>query len=175
VTARVRTPSPPKPVIPEVTPQPAPDPVAVDKPVASPAPARRIVGLSFESTVSGGPGPAFAVGNTRMGRTADTAVAADSVQPAAPTFTPAVRRNVLSPDYPPALRTRGIQGEVGLSVEIDAEGAVQGVEIVAPSEFDDFNRAAVAAARKTTYEPARVNGVPVSNVIRFTVRFRLHE
>jgi TonB family protein len=41
--------------------------------VASPEPPRRIVGISFESTVKDGSGPRLAVGTTRMGQTDGTA------------------------------------------------------------------------------------------------------
>ena len=66
---------PPKPtepkkrkIIKKVDPAPAP----VD-PVAPPPPKRRIIGTSFESTVSGGKGPSVVVGTSRMGQTETTA------------------------------------------------------------------------------------------------------
>ena len=81
---------PPKEPEPEVKPErvvpirQAPQPKVESQPKETPkAQPARVVGLSFESTVGEGTGegegPAFAVGNTRMGETAKTAAPAKDV------------------------------------------------------------------------------------------------
>ena len=98
----VRMVEPPPPEVTEPEPPPAPepqpepeetelppDPVNAVETVPEPIEAnpvepenlpRRIVGLSLESTVVGGSGPSFAVGNTRMGKTADKAEDPEQVE-----------------------------------------------------------------------------------------------
>jgi TonB family protein len=160
---------------PEAKAEPPPDPVS-EPPPSEPAPtkpARRIVGIDMGSTVVGGNGPAFAVGNTRMGETAKVAEDPNAVGRAGAQFTPPRRTHEEPPEYPASLKAQNVEGEVGLRVEIDAHGKVTGVSVARPSPQDEFNRAAVASAWKGTYEPAVSNGAAVANAIQFTVRFRL--
>ena len=156
---------------------PPPDPIDLQPP-PTPAPPkeppRRIVGISMESSTTGG-GPAFAVGNTRMGETSQVARDPSEVERLAPEMTPPKRTRAPNPEYPAALRAQGIEGDVGLEVEIDAGGRVAKVTITAPSPHDELNRSAKDAAERSTYEPARVNGVAVARAIDFIVRFRLHQ
>ena len=166
-------------------PEPPPDPIGPKpQPEDAPPPTRRIIGLSLESTVVGGGGPAFAVGSSRMGSTDKVAHDRQAVAPppnrvasriptAAVAFTPPVRRASVRPVYPPGLHAQGIEGEVVLSVTVDANGAVTRVEVVRPAPEPEMNNAAVAAARTERYEPACRDGVPVEHIITFTVRFRL--
>jgi periplasmic protein TonB len=179
---------PPAPMPPQKVPETAiqqpddsvtpPDPVDKNTPPPEKTPAqpvRRVIGLSMESTVMGGDGPAFAVGNTRMGQTADVAEAPDEIGTLPPEVTPPVRRDVDKPEYPPSLRAQGIEGEVKLEVAIDETGHVTRVSVIEPSSHDAFNKAAVLAAEKNTYESAKLNGVATTYIIRFTIRFRLRE
>jgi len=169
-------------LVPPIAPPPEvaapPDPTNIDAPsppVLSPTRARRVVGLSLESTVVGGQGTAFAVGNTRMGSTPIVSEAPETIEELTPEFTPPVRRTAEKPDYPAALRAAGIEGDVGLEIEIDATGQVTRVTAVRPSAHEAFNEAALAAAQRSQYQPAKVNGVPVAHTLRFTVRFRIRE
>lgn len=199
ITVLIHEAPPPPPVVPEpppppvkqpppklvqaVTPPPEPpllpDPIDLqppppDAPPPPPPPVRRVVGLSLESTVVGGAGPAVAVGNTRMGETAR--IAADpSVEPLRQEFTPARRLTDEKPEYPQELRARSVEGDVGLQVELDAQGLITEVTVVASSGFPAFDASAVASARRATYEAAKLNGVAVAQVLRFTVRFRLRQ
>ena len=155
-----------------------PDPINVEDPtrMESPKePARRVVGIDMESTTVAGAGPAFGVGNTRMGQTAEVAKDPTLVEPLAATFSPPKRLYAPPPEYPSVLRAEGIEGDVGLRVVIDASGRVDRVAVTEPSEHEEFNRAAVAAANASTYEAARSNGVAITRAIEFTVRFRLRE
>jgi protein TonB len=138
-----------------------------------PEPPRRVVGLSLESTTTAGSGPAYATGNTRMGQTDATAVDPSEVHPAPSSLMPPRRSEETEPEYPPELRAAGVEGDVGLEAQIDAEGQVIEVTVVRPAERPAFDRAAVDAAKRSHYEPAQLNGVAVPYIIRFTVRFRL--
>jgi TonB family protein len=158
----------------ETKPSPPPDPI---DPVPPPVPAppkeapRRLVGVSLESTTTGA-GDAFATGNTRMGQTLLVAQDPGEIEQPQHTFTPPRRTKVYVPPYPASLRGKRIHGEVGLKVEIDEAGAVAHVSITRPSDHDEFNTLAVDAARRCTYEPARVDGVAVVRSIDITVQFQ---
>ncbi len=183
--APVETPAPPAPRR-QLAP---PDPIDVAEPAPAPAPKtperRRIVGLSFESTVSSGAGPRFATGNTRMGSTARTAEepgaapelspnrAATRLPAAGGTFTKPTRIAPLEPEYPELLRARGIEADVVVFVSISASGAVERARVVKGSGHDEFDAAALAAARAQRFNPATRDGVAVPYSLKYTYRFRL--
>ncbi len=194
-------PEPPKPDRPRKRrAPPPPDPIdAKDAPPPNPdaPPVRRTVGLNLESTVTGGSGPAFATGNTRMGateRTAKDPKAIDRRREAPPKTPPppspnqvaqsipgskAVlvkpkRKRRVEPAYPPLLRDRGIEGVVVVRVHLDARGSVTKVDIVAAAEHAAFNDAARAAALREQFNPATKNGTPIPFSVSFSYRFRLN-
>lgn len=161
-----------------------------------PAPPR--VGLSLESTVGEGDGPAFAVGDTRLGSTAETAPDPNAKPPEKkpePDEKPQPRQrnrrsqNIptkggdvlvkpkrsqrVEPDYPPQLRAQGIEANVVVQVQIDASGAVTKVDIIAPAPQAAFNDAARAAAMKEQFQPATRGGKPIPFTLSFTYRFRI--
>jgi periplasmic protein TonB len=161
-----------KPVEAKVGPPPDPIDVPPAPTVEPPKEPRRIVGISLESTTTGGAGDAFATGNTRMGQTSVVADDPDKIGKLSHTSTPPRRTRVYVPAYPPSLRGKGIRGEVGLQVEIDATGNVTRVNVTRPSAYDEFNTLAANAARRCTYEPAKIDGVPVVRSIDITVQFQ---
>lgn len=190
--APVRKPAPP--------PRPKPSPAVAAVPRALPEapkaaapvqePPRPVVGLSLESTVEGGDGPAFAVGNTRLGETASVAEEPAAVPPPPPPpapanrratrapqagvrFTPPARSHAVAPDYPPALKAQGIEGDVVLRVDLDERGAVLAVAVLKGSGHPELDEAARRAAASEQYAPARRDGAAVPDVLTFTVRFRL--
>jgi periplasmic protein TonB len=165
--------------------QPPADPIdAPAEPAAPPAPTqalKRIVGLSLESTVTGAAGPSFAVGNTRMGQT-DRVANAPANLPLLPKskgegdrYEPPLRLRSVTPQYPSALKDKGIEGEVELSVDIDERGAVTEVRVVSDPEHQEFAAMAIEATMKSLYAPAKRHGIPVATTIQFTVRFRITE
>ena len=165
----------------------------------------RIVGLNFESTVGegNGDGPAFAVGNTRMGETDIVAVKKEDVPKEAPgpvkgTAKPTVANQnqkatrlpvagVLrvgakvkyspNPDdyYPPTLRAQMVEDTVPVVVTIDKEGKVIKVIILKPSIYPEFNERAKELAMKVLYEPETINGEAIETTIRQTIRFELKD
>tara|TARA_R110002096_G_scaffold42143_4_gene113692 strand:+ start:121133 stop:122164 length:1032 start_codon:yes stop_codon:yes gene_type:complete len=77
-----KDPTPPKPSVTEPNPKKPrvikkPDPAPTPPDPAVPPPRRRIAGLGLSSTTTGGKGPSFATGSTRMGETETTAVDPD--------------------------------------------------------------------------------------------------
>ena len=64
-------------------------------------------------------------------------------------------------------------GEVGLDITLDDAGQILKVEVVSPLE-PTMDEAAVNAARKSIYVPARLNGVPKASVVRTAVSFSIH-
>jgi TonB family protein len=71
-------------------------------------------------------------------------------------------------EYPPEEKAAGVQAQVLLSVEINAEGGVDGVEVVG-SGGERFDAAAMAAVKKFRFEPARLDGeaIPVKITYRY--------
>ena len=205
--AKPKEPPPPKEPEPEVKPErvvavrppplPKPEVQPKEMPKAQPA---RVVGLSFESTVGEGAGegegPAFAVGNTRMGETDKTAATAKdvpkqtinkgptTVKPTANAvatripvagvvFAQAKRKKEVKPEFPPTLKTQGIEGDVPVIVWIDETGKVTAVKILKESPYPEFNEAAKKAAMADEFEPATRNGVPTATTLKYNVSFRL--
>ncbi len=193
-------PTPPKPERPPPKPErlpPAPPPKAEPPPPES-KPPPRVVGLSLDSTVEGGEGPAFAVGNTREGRTADKAAdpnkvaavgtgpivenpseapnrAATRIPTVGLVFTPAKRKKPGDAPYPETLQSQGIEAEVTVMVSINTEGKVTAVKVVKAAPYPEFNEVAKQTALSEAYEPAKKNGVAVNTTITFTYRWRLEE
>ena len=173
------------------------DPVDTESPPPKEPERRRIAGISMESTVSTGAGPAFATGNTRMGETA--AVAKDTkdlgkavadgsrgaqrqigakelsarIPSAGVTFTKPVRKRPVVLDYPVDLKVRGIEGNVVVLLKISVTGKVEDVKVLRSSGFSQFDDAAVRAARKEAYSPAMREGEPVEYSLKYTYRFRI--
>jgi protein TonB len=163
-------------------------------------PPPRIVGLNFESTVGegSGEGPAFAVGNTRLGETDKIAAKKEDVPNERPapvhgtekpttanqaatripskgvTFTEAkYRGEQIKPPYPPTLKAQGVESDVEVLVFIDATGKVTMVKILHESHYPEFNEAAKKAALAQQWEPATRNGEPMTSTKKYAYRFRL--
>ena len=77
------------------------------------------------------------------------------------------------PDYPRLAWQAGLEGEVTLQVRIDAKGSPDQVEVVSGSGTASLDDAAVAAAYRCQYVPARQETTAVPFVVRYTVPFRL--
>ena len=177
---------------------PIPEPPAETK-----TPPPRVIGLSMESTAEGGSGPAFAVGNTRMGKTADRAVNPDEVPKEAPAaeplpgqnqvasrlpsagvkYTPPKRKRdqdelarALASLYPSTLKAQGIEADVKVSLAIDATGKVTGGENPDPSHaIPNSTKRPETAGMAEEFEPALRDGSPIPYSLPFTYRFRLED
>ncbi|HTQ43154.1 MAG TPA: TonB family protein, partial [Polyangiaceae bacterium] len=83
---------------------------------------------------------------------------------------PPVLRTRAEATYPPdALRDR-IEGTVGLEVVVDETGAVVDARVTAPAGHG-FDEAALAAARKFTFQPALRDGKPVRSTVQLAYEF----
>jgi len=181
---------------PKVAKAPEPPPPEPKQKVAP----RRIVGLSLESTVEGGGGPTFAVGNTKRGETAARAEDPREVPPARPPveappaagsgegnqpasripvagvkFQMPKRKRNRPPPYPETLKSQGIEADVTVMVTVDASGKVTSVRIIKESPYPEFNQAARAAAEMEEFEPALRDGVSIPHTLSYTYRFRLED
>jgi periplasmic protein TonB len=165
-----------------------PDPVSPPPAKAPAAPARRAVGVSMESTVEGGQGPAFAVGASRMGETGDHAApprapaeevpvnrASTRFADADAPVVPPKRLDPVAPEYPALLREQGIEADVVVVVSIGVDGRVLDVKVATPAPQPSFNEAAIAAARRERFAPATRAGEAVPYTQRYTIRFRLND
>lgn len=78
----------------------------------------------------------------------------------------------VNPVYPEAAQAEGIAAEVVLTIDIDATGVVQNALVTVASEAKSygFEQAALDAAKKLVFEPARLGDNPIP--VRITYRFR---
>lgn len=185
-----------EPPAPEVieAPPPTPKRVVVADPIETPAseqpaeapPAEPVVGLSADSTAGVSDGPAFAVGNTRMGTTETVARDPSSVGKLSRTPPGArsekgaklvrpKREGRSEPVYPPDLKAQGLEGDVEVSVDLTPEGRVTSARITRGSKHTAFDEAALAAARKERFSPATSDGAAIAFTLTYTIRFRITE
>src|SRR5215831_6237754 len=74
--------------------------------------------------------------------------------------------------YPEAKKQAGVEAQVLLSIEIDDTGAVTGVEVL-KSAGEDFDAAALAAAKQFVFEPAEIDGTPAPVKIDYRYDFKI--
>ncbi len=74
--------------------------------------------------------------------------------------------------YPLHASRNHIEGEVLLNIYLNEEGQIDSIE-VDHSDNDIFNEAAIAAARKTTFTPATIDGEGIKYKLPVTIKFRL--
>ena len=190
---------------PDPGPDPGPqaDPIDLDNApseVADSKPRRRVVGISFESTVSGGKGPSFAVGNTRMGETEDQASDPNKVEKLrgealrvgdeeevgpnrVATAIPSAKKELKRPTriseinlrYPRSLKEQGIEGNVVVLIRIAADGSVKRVKVIKSSGYPEFDDAAARAASSERFKPATRDGEPIDYSLKYTYRFRIKQ
>ena len=77
-----------------------------------------------------------------------------------------------TPTYPAIARNQGVEGVVILAITIGPDGRVEDAHVVKGLGLG-LDESALAAARKTVWSPATVNGNPTRTTRRFNVRFTL--
>jgi periplasmic protein TonB len=162
-------------------PPPATDapPPPNDAPPKEPTKAPLVVGISMSSTTTAGTFSA-PVGNTAYGKTADKAQAPAAVKPYSaaryvPVYQVDAAPTVLSeykPPYPSEARRAQIEGQVVLSITVDADGSVVAVKVVSGPGFG-LNEAARDALRRFRFRPATQGGEPVATELKYTYTFQL--
>ena len=87
-------------------------------------------------------------------------------------FEPAVLVRKADPQYPAALRKKGVQGVVTLEGIVATDGRIEDIRVL-NSPADEFSASAMEAARQYQYKPAQCNGRPVRVYVTLTMTFRL--
>ncbi|MCA9588069.1 MAG: TonB-dependent receptor [Myxococcales bacterium] len=88
-------------------------------------------------------------------------------------LTPPSLATQVDADYPADALKERREGAVGLSLSIDEEGRVVDARVSTPSGYADFDAAALAAARRFTFVPAKRGGAPIRATVQFTYEFHL--
>lgn len=173
----------PRPIEPDPEPLPS-DPVdrASVPQEAVPAPP---VGISADSTVEGGDGPAYQVGTSLAGATAagtltqemiggqkaataaeDLVMTKDAVD-ALPTPAESNR----PPEVSARARRDGVSGFVQVQFLITKSGAVEQLEVIKATPAGVFEQAVLDTVPSWRFTPATYKGQPVTMRIRQTIRF----
>ena len=74
------------------------------------------------------------------------------------------------PHYPPVARQQGWEGTTVLRVEIQADGLIGAIQIVQSAGHKVLDDAAIESVRAAQFQPARLNGAPISSARRFHAR-----
>lgn len=112
--------------------------------------------------------PSGAISSAVGGRT-DAAVAADKVRFASQTVE--LLGHPVEPVYPPLAQRANVQGSVILQAQIDADGNVQGVQVVSGPSI--LTSAALEAVKQWHFKPRFEAGKPVPTETRITVNFTI--
>ncbi len=90
-------------------------------------------------------------------------------------FSPARYAHTVPPRYPGTARRAGWEGTTVLKVRVDPEGAPERVAVDRTSGFDVLDAAAVKAAGRWRFHPARRGSDSVASWVRIPVAFKLKE
>jgi protein TonB len=82
---------------------------------------------------------------------------------------------LVTPSYPELAREAGIEGTVRVEVVIDTEGKVVDAAVVESDVTPSMERAALDAAKRCTFEPAKQRSKPVKVMVVIPFEFRLTE
>lgn len=95
-------------------------------------------------------------------------------KPAAPRTTePKPLAGNPQPDYPRDAQRRGLSGRVLLRIDVAADGTATNVDFVQRSGTPELDRAAMNAARKWRFTPARRDGKAVASSVSVPIDFVL--
>lgn len=78
------------------------------------------------------------------------------------------------PSYPALARQAGIEGTVLLRVVVGTDGKVESATVIQSDVTPAMEKAAMAAARKFLFKPAKQRTVPVRASMAVPIRFKLH-
>jgi periplasmic protein TonB len=81
------------------------------------------------------------------------------------------RLKYVEPEYPLGARAQGTSGWVDLAFDVQTDGTVGGVAVLASEPKDVFDHAAVAALRKWRYRPVLRDGQAIVRRARLRIRF----
>lgn len=86
---------------------------------------------------------------------------------------PAKPKSAIKPEYPPASRRDGEQGDVKLEIEVDERGLPSSARVVSSSGWQRLDEAALKAVRKARFIPAKSEGGNVPSKAVITLSFRI--
>jgi TonB family protein len=78
-----------------------------------------------------------------------------------------------APQYPPFDVSERNQGTVVLEVTVGPDGRATAISVYSSSGYPNLDKAAIAAARASTFKPPRINGDPISSEYLLTYIFAL--
>ena len=79
----------------------------------------------------------------------------------------------IRPVYPTGARQRSEEGDVVLELDISAQGRVTAASVFSSCGYPELDAAALRAARKARFVPARSGRDAVAATVRITIAFRL--
>ena len=79
----------------------------------------------------------------------------------------------VSPVYPPLARDAGIEGTVAIRVLVDEQGKVISADVLQSDVTPAMERAALAAAKKCRFRPAKQRTIPVKAHVMIPFQFQL--
>ncbi|MFN7973314.1 MAG: TonB family protein [Acidobacteriota bacterium] len=130
--------------------------------IAAP-PSFTVAGVAVASTVSA----------TGSAPEAAPSAAAPSAAAPAPSGSPDTQPLILDTveaEYPPLAQKQGKDGQVVIEATVAADGTLREAKVVRGSSL--FNDAALKAAKRYKFAPARKAGEPVDGVVTLTITFR---
>jgi protein TonB len=87
---------------------------------------------------------------------------------------PPVLIDYVSPGYPALAREAGIEGTVSIRVLVNEEGKVIAADVLQSDVTEAMARAAVEAAKKCRFRPAKQRTIPVKAHVMIPFHFQLH-
>ena len=79
----------------------------------------------------------------------------------------------IRPEYPKASRQRGEEGDVVVVLSINEQGHVDSASVAESSGYQELDAAAIRAANKARFSPAKRGRTAVASEARVTITFRL--
>jgi protein TonB len=137
-----------------------------------------VVGITLQSTTTSS-AVAVPVGNTLVGKPADTATAPGDVRPGyAPLYLvdtqPVLLEEIKGEEiYALEAKKLGIEGTVVLAITVDVDGRVSAARVVS-GPGHGLNEAALDAIRRARFKPATKGGKPVATDLRYSYTFLLN-
>jgi len=162
---------------PQILPPPAPEKVAVPKPVhreKSARPAHPVIAMAAEQTSAP---PSFSVPSPVVAPPASQPAAAPATAPAPPVVT-AARFNAAylnnpEPKYPSLSRRLGEEGKVLLRVRVSTDGRAAAVDIEKSSNFERLDEAARQSVAHWRFVPAKRGDEAIEATVIVPIVFRL--
>ena len=112
---------------------------------------------------------------TSIGGSGAKIIPAPSASTSGPVMVPPKIKVFVEPVYPPERLAKGERAEVVVSLVVDTTGKVADAKIVT-SGGDDFDAAALEAAKKLEFEPATANGKPITaKIAKYRFKFDFKE